>query len=175
MIRFATCLFLLTAVAVAGAAEKGKPLSTSIIDTSGKSIGTATFTQRKGGVEIMVKVSGLPPGKHGMHIHENGKCETPGFATAGSHYNPTGKHHGASPPQGKHIGDLPNLDVKEDGTAKSTSIAKGATLGKGATSLLKEGGTALVIHAQPDDEKTDPTGNSGDRIACGVVGAGKKK
>ncbi|GAB7024906.1 superoxide dismutase family protein [Geotalea toluenoxydans] len=171
MIRSTTCLLLIASATVAGAGETGKTVSSSIVDTTGKSIGTATFAERKGGVEVTVKVSGLPPGKHGMHIHENGKCEPPGFATAGAHFNPTGRHHGAGHPEGKHAGDLPNLEVKGNGTAELTATAEGATLGKGKTSLLKDGGTALIIHAKPDDEKTDPTGNSGDRIACGVVGA----
>ncbi|OGT98852.1 MAG: superoxide dismutase [Geobacteraceae bacterium GWB2_52_12] len=172
MLKSSLCLLLLATAAAAGAAEK--TVSISIINSSGKSIGTATFVEKKGGVEVTVKVSGLPPGKHGMHIHENGKCDAPGFSTAGSHFNPTSKRHGASNPEGKHVGDLPNLEVKADGTAKLTAIAEGATLAPGNTSLLRQGGTALLIHAQPDDEKSDPAGKAGDRIACGVIGAKSK-
>lgn len=169
MIKSATCLFLLATAAVAGASGTGKTVS-SVADSTGKSVGTATFVEKGRGVELTVNVSGLPPGKHGMHIHENGKCDRPGFAAAGAHFNPTGKHHGAGNPGGKHAGDLPNLEVRGNGTAQLTATAEGVTLGKGKNSLLKPGGTSLIIHAQPDDEKTDPTGNSGARIACGVIG-----
>lgn len=171
MIKSATCLLLLATAAVAGAAGMEKSISSAIFDPAGKPVGTAIFYEKKGGVEVTMKVTGLQPGKHGVHIHENGKCEPPGFSTAGSHFNPTSKHHGAGSPGGKHAGDLPNLVVQSDGTAKLTAIAQGATLGTGTGSLLKPGGTALVIHAKPDDEKTDPSGNSGDRIACGVISA----
>jgi len=163
------CLLVLATAAVAGAAENGKSANATIMDATGKPVGTATFSEKKGGVEVKVEVAGLPPGKHGFHLHENGVCEPRGFATAGAHFNPFGKHHGGKNPQGKHAGDLPNLEVGPDGTAELTTTAEGVTLGKGPGSLLKEGGTALVIHADPDDEKSDPTGNSGARIACGVV------
>ena len=169
MIRSAILMLALGAAAVAGAAEKGKTAYTTLIDGTGKSVGTATFVEKKGGVEVKVKVSGLSPGKHGFHLHEKGSCDPPKFSTAGAHFNPFAKRHGSKNPAGKHAGDLPNLDVKADGTAELTAIAEGASLGTGAESLLREGGTALVIHAGPDDEKSDPTGNSGDRIACGVV------
>lgn len=154
---------------VAGAAEKGRTAAASLIDAKGKQVGTAQFTEKKGGVEVTVKVSGLAPGKHGFHLHEKGTCDPPGFSTAGAHFNPFGKHHGSRNPSGKHAGDLPNLEVKQDGTAELTALAEEVSLGSGAGSLLRKGGTALVIHAGPDDEKSDPTGNSGDRIACGVV------
>jgi len=156
MFKSSLCLLLLATAAAAGAAEK--TVSTSIINSSGKSIGTATFVEKKNGV----------------HIHENGKCDVPGFSTAGSHFNPTSKRHGANNPEGKHVGDLPNLEVKADGTAKLTAIAEGATLAPGSSSLLRQGGTALLIHAEPDDERSDPAGKAGDRIACGVIGAKSK-
>ena len=168
MIKSFTFLLLIIATATAGAGT-GKTASSAISDSTGKPVGTATFAEKGGGVEIKVNVSGLPPGKHGIHLHETGKCDPPAFTTAGSHFNPTGKHHGAGNPEGKHAGDLPNLEVKADGTAQLTAIADGATMGKGKTSLLAKGGTALIIHQGPDDEKSDPTGNSGGRIACGVV------
>lgn len=171
MIRAFSCFVVMAVAATAGTAVAGPTASAKIVDSAGKSIGTATFSGKSAGVEVNVKVSGLPPGKHGIHLHENGRCEPPGFATAGSHFNPSGKHHGAANPQGRHAGDLPNLEVKPDGTAELTAVAQGATLDKGKTSFLKSGGTALIIHAQADDEKSDPTGNSGARIACGVVTA----
>ena len=144
---------------------------TDIKDTTGKIIGIANLAEEPGGVRIVLKVSGLSPGRHGFHIHQNGACDPPDFKTAGGHFNPFGKRHGAKNPQGKHAGDLPNLEVKEDGTAEVTVVAEETTLGKGAGSLLKQGGTSLVIHAAPDDEMTDPAGNAGARVACGVVAA----
>lgn len=159
--------FLVTGTAVAGSNKAGA--RAFILDPTGKALGTASLSEQKGGVKIALKVSGLAPGKHGFHFHENGVCDPPGFKSAGDHFNPFHKHHGSSNPQGKHAGDLPNLEVKEDGTAEVTFVAKGVTLRKGPGSLLKQGGTALVIHALPDDYQSDPAGNAGPRIACGVV------
>ena len=144
-----------------------------IKDAAGKSIGTATLTEQKDGVKVKLKVSGLAAGKHGFHIHETGTCTPPDFKSDGGHYNPFKKHHGMENPAGKHAGDFPNLEVKKDGTAEVTVIATGATLKKGPASLLKPGGTAIVIHADPDDYKTDPAGNAGDRVACGVIAMDK--
>lgn len=171
MIKLALCSAVLLVAVAAGAADKGKSASATFKDANGKSVGTATFTEKEGGVEISIKVSGLPAGKHGIHLHEKGVCEPPGFKSAGDHFNPFHKRHGAANPQGKHAGDLPNLVVKKNGTAETTVTAEGTSLGKGAGSLLKAGGTSIVIHAGPDDEKSDPAGKSGDRIACGVVTA----
>lgn len=169
MVKVLASVAVIMFATASGAAEKNKAATAQLKDASGKVVGTATFKEKKDGVEVKVDVSGLQPGKHGIHLHEKGKCDPPDFKSAGEHFNPSMKHHGTKNPQGKHAGDLPNLEVKNDGTAKMTATAEGATLGKGASSLLKEGGTALVIHADPDDEKTDPTGKSGTRIACGVV------
>ncbi|SNB47360.1 superoxide dismutase family protein [Geobacter sp. DSM 9736] len=169
MLRIVTCSVLLAAATTVAAAEKPITAQATMRDASGTVVGSATFTEKDDGVEVSVKVAGLPPGKHGIHLHEKGACDPPGFSTAGGHFNPTTKRHGAKNPEGKHAGDLPNLDVKPDGTGELTAVAAGATLSKGAASLLKEQGTALMIHAGPDDEKTDPSGNSGDRIACGIV------
>ena len=138
-------------------------------NAGGIEIGHATFTSAKGGVKIEVTVAGLPPGKHGIHVHAAGKCDPPEFKSAGGHFNPAEKQHGLHNPKGAHAGDLPNLSVGKDGNGKGTFTAKGATLGEGKGSLFGPDGTALVIHADPDDEKTDPTGNSGARIACGVI------
>jgi Cu-Zn family superoxide dismutase len=138
-------------------------------NADGKEVGKATFAPAKGGVKVQVTVAGLTPGKHGIHLHAAGKCDPPDFKSAGGHLNPAGKHHGLQNPEGPHAGDLPNLVVAKDGKAKASFTAKGATLGEGQGSLLGPEGAALVIHADPDDGKTDPAGNSGDRIACGVV------
>jgi superoxide dismutase, Cu-Zn family len=138
-------------------------------DAQGKEVGTATFTEADGGVKLAVEVQGLPPGQHGIHVHGVGKCEAPEFKSAGPHFNPSHKQHGLENPAGHHAGDMANLTVGPDGTGKLTATLSGATLGAGPGSLLGAEGTALVVHAGPDDEKTDPAGNSGARIACGVV------
>jgi superoxide dismutase, Cu-Zn family len=140
-----------------------------IMGTDGRTLGTARLEERDGGVSIRVTVSGLPPGLHGFHIHDQGKCETPDFGSCGGHFNPDGKKHGLQNPEGPHAGDLPNLAVNELGVAETTVVASRVTLGEGKTSLLRSGGTSLVIHADPDDGFTDPAGNSGARIACGVI------
>jgi len=146
------------------------PAATALLqDAAGKPVGTAAFSAGPGGVQVKVKVSGLKPGPHGFHVHAAGLCEGPDFKTAAGHFNPSGKKHGLDSPAGHHGGDLPNLVVGADGTGEATATLAGVTLGEGETSLFHAGGTALVIHADADDGKTDPSGNSGARIACGVV------
>jgi superoxide dismutase, Cu-Zn family len=140
-----------------------------LLDGKGAPVGTAVLTEKAKGVEIDLKVSGLTPGLHGFHIHNVGRCEAPDFASAGPHFNPEVKQHGWDNPQGHHLGDLQNLNVGPDGKAQVRVLIPGVTLGEGPNSLFHEGGTALVIHAKPDDGKTDPSGNSGSRIACGVI------
>ncbi len=165
--RFSVPLALILAALVVAAAS---PAARAVLkDAQGNAVGTATFSPGKGGVKIAVQVAGLPPGRHGIHIHAAGKCEPPDFKSAGSHLNPLGKKHGLHNPEGSHAGDMPNLLVGDDGKARATFTAKGVTLGEGDGSLFGPAGTALVIHADPDDERTDPAGNSGARIACGVV------
>ena len=134
-----------------------------------KGIGEALLRETPNGVLVKLDLRDLPPGEHAIHIHETGKCEPP-FATAGGHFNPVHKHHGFAVPQGPHAGDLPNLYVPENGMVKAEFLARGATLMPGKpNSLAKKDGVALVIHAAGDDYASDPAGNSGDRIACGVV------
>jgi superoxide dismutase, Cu-Zn family len=140
-----------------------------IVNAQGEKIGTAEVLPAKVGVKIVVNVSQLPTGTHGIHIHAVGKCEGPDFTTAGPHFNPDGKKHGKDNPQGPHVGDLLNIEVKADGAAKATLLDTMATLGDGPNSVFHDGGTALVIHAKEDDYKTDPAGTSGPRIACGVI------
>ncbi len=147
------------------AAEAQADLATA----DGEAVGKASFDENEAGVRVQLEAWGLSKGMHGIHVHAAGKCEGPDFKSAEGHFNPEGKKHGAKNPEGKHEGDLPNLEVGEDGKAKTEFELEGAKLFEGPNALLKEGGTALVIHAGPDDEMTDPAGNSGDRIACGVI------
>jgi len=138
-------------------------------NSKGEVVGTAIFTAADHGVIMSLNVRNLPPGEHGMHIHEAGKCEPPDFKSAAGHFNPAGKKHGLHNPEGAHAGDMENLTVRPDGTARVRIPLHGVTLGKDAGSLLKPGGTSLIIHADKDDLKTDPTGGSGARIVCGVI------
>ena len=166
-------LFLFSCAAllfVAVGCEKAPHSAKSeFLNAEGQVIGTAKLEEVEGGVKISVEVSGLTPGLHGIHIHDVGKCEIPDFKSAGPHFNPDGKKHGHMNPEGAHAGDLPNLVVGADGKGSAEIVVKGVTLKRGGNSLFHSGGTSIVIHAQPDDEKTDPSGNSGDRIACGVI------
>jgi|SRR6516164_3263024 len=149
--------------------RSAKSAQADIVNGQVQNIGTAKILPAKKGVKIEVNVSQLPPGKHGIHIHAVGKCEGPAFTTAGGHLNPDAKKHGKENPEGPHAGDLLNLEVKADGTAKATLLDTMVTLGDGPNSVFHEGGTAIVIHEKEDDYKTDPAGNSGARIACGVI------
>jgi superoxide dismutase, Cu-Zn family len=148
-----------------------EPLSAgaTLQDKDGKNVGVATLIQT--GDEVRIAVTGyrLPPGPHGLHIHAVGQCTPPDFASAGGHFNPGGKQHGRQNPAGPHAGDLPNLEVAASGEGGFDITTKAVTLGPGPTSLFGDKGTSIVIHAARDDDKTDPAGNSGARIACGVI------
>jgi Cu-Zn family superoxide dismutase len=145
------------------------PVKVELKDAQGQSIGTASLSSAMGAVHIQLDLKNLKPGQHAIHVHTAAKCEGPAFASAGGHLNPTAKKHGLQSPDGPHAGDMDNFTVGADGTAKSMIMAKGITLGSEPNSVFANGGTALVVHAGPDDMKTDPAGASGDRIACGVI------
>lgn len=147
----------------------GDTATAELRDASGQPVGQATFTEVKGGVRIVLEARNLPPGEKGVHLHAVGKCEPPQFTSAGAHFNPQGKQHGILNPAGAHAGDLPNITIGPQGTGRLESFTDAVTLGSGANSLLRPEGTAIVVHAAPDDFRTDPTGNSGARIACGVL------
>ena len=141
-------------------------------DANGRPAGTATFTESGGMVKLKLNATGLDGGRHGIHIHEVGKCDPPDFESAGAHFNPHGRKHGVKAEQGAHAGDLPNLVASAEGMASADMTMPGVTLAKGEkNSLLDKDGSALVIHAKEDDEVTDPAGKSGDRVICGIVTA----
>lgn len=167
----AAALLLLAASGTAMGAEKERKAATANLqDAHGQNVGQARFKATKGGVEMAVTVRNLTPGVHAIHIHETGKCDPPDFKTAGAHFNPANKKHGMQNPEGHHAGDLPNLTVGANGKATFKSTIADVTLaGSGVNSLFHAGGASVVIHEKPDDMKTDPAGNAGARIACGVI------
>ena len=157
MIQIAIALLLAQAAPAAASA--------SMKDGKGKAVGTAQLTQTPHGVLIAVDLHGLKAGVHAIHLHAVGKCEGPDFKSAGGHFNPANKQHGFMTPEGPHAGDMPNIDVPANGKLKAELLAADATL----DSLLDADGAALVVHAKADDYKSQPAGDAGDRVACGVI------
>jgi len=173
-LALATAAVLLLAALVGPAVASGAThASARIVDPGGDAIGWADLTEDAAGrLHLNVHVEGLSPGRHGIHLHAIGSCVGPAFASAGGHVNPLGAEHGLNNPNGAHAGDLPNLVVNEAGRGHLDTITERATIEGGPLSLLDADGSALVIHANEDDQVTNPTGNSGPRIACGVLEAG---
>jgi superoxide dismutase, Cu-Zn family len=178
--RFAALLAAAALAACGGGQPRGPggetmeaPTATaSLVDSAGARVGVATFADSGGSGRLAVSVTGLAPGRHGMHVHENGSCTPPDFQSAGGHFNPDAKQHGLQNPEGPHAGDLPSLVVEEDGSADTTLAVSRDLLAEGPRSMLGTQQRALVIHANPDDDKTDPSGNSGGRVVCGVIERG---
>lgn len=160
LIGFLSALLVLPGNLRGAAAEEPPHAAADLSDVSGQPVGKVSFVRGPDGVAMTVEVRNLPAGTHGIHLHAVGLCDPPAFQTAGPHFNPAGKKHGRKNPEGPHAGDLPNLEVAPDGTGKLEATIPGGT------DVI---GRSVVIHAGPDDEMTDPAGNSGARIACGVV------
>jgi Cu-Zn family superoxide dismutase len=151
--------------------QSGGTATAAMKDASGKDLGTVTLSDSSGRIIASGQLSGLPRDEHAIHLHTAGKCDPPKFETAGNHWNPTGREHGTQNPNGPHLGDLPNFSVAESGSGRVEVTSPGGTL-RGANPLLDSDGATVVVHAKPDDYKSQPSGNSGDRIACGVVEGG---
>ena len=153
-------------------AQKIKPVMIKLKTAQGQDAGTLMLKQVKTGVQVTGKLMNLPPGDHGIHVHSKAACDAPDFKSAGPHFNPDNKQHGSKNPAGPHAGDMPaNLTIGSDGTGKASFVATGISLKPDApNSILANGGTSIIVHEKADDMMTDPSGNSGARIACGLVG-----
>lgn len=165
---------LVAVLFLAGAFEAARPsdgpaAEAELRKPSGETVGTVKLTPASQGVQISLDVFNLSPGVHAFHIHGVGKCEPPDFKSAGGHFNPEGKEHGLKNPKGPHAGDMENFEVGADGAAHVEVLNTRVTLGEGKNSLFQPGGTAFVIHEKADDERSDPAGNAGARVACGVI------
>ncbi|HEU4650601.1 MAG TPA: superoxide dismutase family protein [Croceibacterium sp.] len=161
-------LTLASTAALGGCVGTGEPLggpTFALVNAAGQSIGSVRMWETPGGVTFRIGASGLPHGIHAIHVHSVGRCDPPGFATSGAHFNPDARKHGLNNPVGPHRGDMPNVTVSANGVLQEAVSLPGASFGN----LLDADGAALVIHARADDYVTDPSGNSGDRIACGVI------
>ena len=148
------------------------PQTIALNGPDGRPVGTVTLSEDANGVTLKVDASAIPAGTRGVHLHEKGLCEGPKFESAGAHWNPTSKSHGRDNPMGAHLGDLANFEIGAAGTATTTFLVGGVTMSGAANALIDADGTSLVVHAKADDYKTDPSGNSGDRVACAVIAPG---
>ncbi|WP_337018593.1 superoxide dismutase family protein [Oceanobacillus massiliensis] len=162
---------ILILISLLAACQPDSPTSQKVemYNASGDMVGTATLNEQNDGVGIELKLEGLTPGFHGIHVHEFPKCEGPDFTSAGNHFNPEGKEHGLMYPDGPHLGDLPNIEADAGGLANAELMLAGATLLDGKNSLLNEEGVSLVVHEGQDDGVTQPSGESGVRILCGEI------
>lgn len=162
------CCGLLAGCATGGGAPGDSRASAMLAEPGGREIGRATIVQEGEGVRVRIEAMGLAAGTYGAHIHRTGRCDGPAFESAGAHWNPTGAQHGFQNPSGRHRGDLPNLVIGAGGRGRLDFAIRGARL-RGESGIIDMDGASVMIHAAADDYRTDPSGNSGARIACGVL------
>jgi Cu-Zn family superoxide dismutase len=160
---------VLTGCASMGGGPSGPRAAADLVNAGGQKVGTAGLTQHGASVRLVVEVAGLTPGPHGIHLHAIGRCDPPAFTSAGGHHNPLRRRHGLETPQGPHAGDLPNLVADATGQARYETTTDRVTIDDGPLGLFDADGTAIVVHERADDHKTDPAGDSGARVACGVL------
>lgn len=162
--------FFISLLLIAGCTQQNPTkVNVKMYNAVGDSLGTVKLTEQASGVKIDVKLKGLTPGVHAIHIHDIGKCKPPDFKSAGNHFDVEGKEHGLLHPKGAHAGDLPNIIVKDDGSVKAELMAPNVTLKDGKKSLFTKKGTSIVIDENKDDGLTQPSGDSGKRVACGEI------
>jgi superoxide dismutase, Cu-Zn family len=161
-------IVLAAALALGSPAQTAGSATATLKDASGNEVGKTALKETPSGVLVRLDLTGLAAGEHALHFHGVGKCEPPDFKSAGPHFNPSEHKHGLENPEGPHAGDMPNLHVPGDGKLSIEVLNPAVTL-SGKSALLDEDGSALVIHAAADDYRTDPAGNAGDRIACGII------
>jgi Cu-Zn family superoxide dismutase len=167
--RFQLFALLLAGCAGAGNTQAGSSVAAELRTPDGLVVGQARVSEMNGGLHVRIEARALAPGRYGAHLHASGRCDPPGFESAGAHWNPTARQHGTDNPQGHHLGDLPNIERGEEAAGGPIDVhVPGAAL-RGADGMMDADGAAVVIHAAPDDYRTDPSGNSGARIACGVL------
>lgn len=174
-LALAACASNGTSMGKIGGTAPALIVNTDLVDANGNTLGTASVRQEADGTRVVANLKGLPPGTYALHLHAVGRCDGPAFTTAGGHFNPASKQHGHLNPAGEHAGDLPNIEIGANGIGSLDALRPGLRLADGDSPLLDLDGASIVVHASPDDYKTDPAGNAGARIACGILAHGRQR